>query len=453
MNLPHGFYIFFLFLLGACVGSFLNVVVWRLPRILTPEGTPLWKRPWLLLHGLSEPPSHCPKCENKLKWYDNVPIFGWIKLRGKCRYCREPISIRYPIVEAVAALLFVFYYVMYYMMDIGPCAPMPGRGIFTDAAIGTYRPPEAPIFLLHLAMISALLAASLIDAELFIIPASIPMLLAVLGLTVHTVVDEPHMSGALNLVLSDGRPSPAAALAAGGALGLLLSLFLLHKGIFKQSFVEGAPLLDVERKALEADAAARAAASSGKKDKSFAPSSADAPPPPREYTSSEIRAEMRKEITFLLPPLVLAVLWWFLTARVPAIHAAWDAAVRTNWVSGLLGALFGGLIGGFVVWLTRILGSIAFGKEAMGLGDVDLMFGVGAIIGAGAATVAFFLAPFFGILTAVYLLITGKSRELPYGPYLGMASAAVLLCYCPIAKELTPGLAGLAMFVREAFGG
>ena len=70
------------------------------------------------------------------------------------------------------------------------------------------------------------------------------------------------------------------------------------------------------------------------------------------------------------------------------------------------------MVGGFVVWLTRILGTLAFGRVAMGLGDVHLMFGVGAIIGAGAATVAFFIAPFFGIALAIYMLLTGKRREL-----------------------------------------
>ncbi|QOV88624.1 prepilin peptidase [Humisphaera borealis] len=452
--MPHPFYIFFLFLLGACVGSFLNVVVWRLPRITAPDGTPLWKQPWYVLMGLSDPPSHCPKCDKKLKWYDNVPILGWIKLGGKCRFCREPISMRYPIVEAVTALLFVFYYVMYYMMEVGPCAPVP-TGLFSDSAIGLYRPPEAPIFLLHLAMISALLAASLIDAELFIIPPTIPLLLAVLGVGVHTAFDGPRLSGALSVVLADGTPSPAAALAVGGTLGLILSLILLRAGVLRRSFDEGAPLLDVERKALEAEAVSEA--SEAKKKKNAVDHESKQPrddeQPIREYSAKEVRAEMRKEMAFLIPPMLLAILAWFLTVRVAPIAAAWESAVAHQWVSGLLGSLFGALIGGLVVWLTRILGSMAFGREAMGLGDVDLMFGVGAIIGAGPATVAFFIAPFFGILTALYLLITGKSRELPYGPYLGMASAAVLLCYCPIAEWMAPGLGGLGLFVRQIAGG
>ena len=82
-------FILFLFALGACVGSFLNVVVWRLPRG----------------ESLSHPPSHCPKCNTPLKWYDNLPVVGWVKLGGKCRTCREPISPRYPIVELVTAVL------------------------------------------------------------------------------------------------------------------------------------------------------------------------------------------------------------------------------------------------------------------------------------------------------------------------------------------------------------
>src|SRR6476646_10692583 len=69
----HATYIIFLFLLGSCIGSFLNVVVWRLPRG----------------ESLVTPPSHCPKCGKNLKWYDNLPIIGWIKLSGKCRFCRE----------------------------------------------------------------------------------------------------------------------------------------------------------------------------------------------------------------------------------------------------------------------------------------------------------------------------------------------------------------------------
>lgn len=78
------------FTLGACVGSFLNVVVYRLPEGLS----------------LVSPPSRCPHCLTRLKPYDNVPVLGWLWLRGGCRYCNKPISTRYPLVEAATGILF-----------------------------------------------------------------------------------------------------------------------------------------------------------------------------------------------------------------------------------------------------------------------------------------------------------------------------------------------------------
>jgi leader peptidase (prepilin peptidase) / N-methyltransferase len=76
-------------ILGAVVGSFLNVVAYRLPRG----------------ESLSHPPSHCPSCGTPIKPYDNVPVLAWFWLHGRCRACGEPISWRYPLVEAVTGLL------------------------------------------------------------------------------------------------------------------------------------------------------------------------------------------------------------------------------------------------------------------------------------------------------------------------------------------------------------
>jgi len=77
--------------LGACVGSFLNVVAWRLPR---QESVVL-------------PPSHCPKCGAQLRWFENVPVISWLMLRGRCSHCAAPISPRYPLVELLTAGLWV----------------------------------------------------------------------------------------------------------------------------------------------------------------------------------------------------------------------------------------------------------------------------------------------------------------------------------------------------------
>ena len=81
--------------LGAILGSFCNVVIYRLPRIL--HGDPL---------SLSWPPSHCPSCQQPIRWRDNIPLFSWLRLRGRCATCRQPIHWRYPLVEALTAALF-----------------------------------------------------------------------------------------------------------------------------------------------------------------------------------------------------------------------------------------------------------------------------------------------------------------------------------------------------------
>ncbi len=79
------------FATGASIGSFLNVVVYRLPAKLS----------------LISPPSRCPHCLQAIRPSDNIPVLGWLRLRGKCRACRSPISPRYPLVEAVTGLLFM----------------------------------------------------------------------------------------------------------------------------------------------------------------------------------------------------------------------------------------------------------------------------------------------------------------------------------------------------------
>src|SRR5262245_34692292 len=76
-----------LFLMGGILGSFMNVVVYRVP----------------LAMSLSRPGSRCPECLHAIRWYDNVPIFGWLWLHGRCRDCDAPISVRYPLVELLVA--------------------------------------------------------------------------------------------------------------------------------------------------------------------------------------------------------------------------------------------------------------------------------------------------------------------------------------------------------------
>ena len=96
-------------------------------------------------------------------------------------------------------------------------------------------------------------------------------------------------------------------------------------------------------------------------------------------------------------------------------------------VHGFLTSLWGYFVGCAVVWATRILGTLGFGKEAMGLGDVHLMGAAGAVIGPVFVVIAFFIAPFFGLTWALYQMFFKKTRQIPYGPFLSIAVFAVMI--------------------------
>ena len=91
------YFAFVTLLMGLCFGSFLNVCICRIPAEIS----------------LSYPPSTCPKCNTRIKWYDNIPVLGWLALGGKCRNCKLPISIGYPIIELTTGLFFLALWLLY----------------------------------------------------------------------------------------------------------------------------------------------------------------------------------------------------------------------------------------------------------------------------------------------------------------------------------------------------
>ncbi|RMG11816.1 MAG: prepilin peptidase, partial [Planctomycetota bacterium] len=128
-------------LCGACVGSFLNVAVYRLPR--------------RCLSVLRPARSFCPRCHHAIRWYENVPLLSWLALRGRCSACGGKIHWRYPLVEATTLILFAWLGVR----DLS-------GGRFVD-------PAACALFVLHAAFASALLVSSLIDFEFRILPDAI----------------------------------------------------------------------------------------------------------------------------------------------------------------------------------------------------------------------------------------------------------------------------------------
>jgi leader peptidase (prepilin peptidase) / N-methyltransferase len=163
--------------MGAIFGSFLNVVAYRLPRH----------------ESLVSPASRCPRCETPVKPYDNVPILSWLLLRGHCRSCSEPISPRYPLVEALTAAL---------------CA---GAVLAHDSVAS---------IALSVTLILIVVPAALIDLEHRIIPNRITVLGAVLALVLGTALDPAGESGRLIAGAAAGGFLLLAALAYPGGMGM-----------------------------------------------------------------------------------------------------------------------------------------------------------------------------------------------------------------------------------------
>jgi leader peptidase (prepilin peptidase)/N-methyltransferase len=171
-SIEYAVWLFCLFVLGSVIGSLLNVCIYRLPRE---------ERFWVAMRYMVYPPSHCPRCQQRIRWYDNVPIFSWLILRGRCRNCRGTISIRYPLVELLTGLLFAAAYwcevpdlwgrviaqsSIFY--PLGP-AGIPGSSWMSPLAMLHWR------YAVHMVLVIALIVATFIDIDLRIIPDTVTL--------------------------------------------------------------------------------------------------------------------------------------------------------------------------------------------------------------------------------------------------------------------------------------
>jgi prepilin signal peptidase PulO-like enzyme (type II secretory pathway) len=493
----------FFFALGACVGSFLNVVIWRLPN----RGREILYQQKRGRLTLSWPPSHCPVCDSPIRWYQNIPILSWIFLRAKCANCQTSIPVRYPLVELGTACAFFALYLAYFVAHWQPG--------FTDLG------HDWPAYVLHVIMIACLLAASAIDADLFIIPLSIPWLLLAIALCVNPFINQP--------VIPTVDPTGAVGrLTLGATAGLAISLLLLWLKILPRSFSEqffaqqAAQAAAISVTPAAADGTTPAVPGAETENAPAPPVSPPEPPPstatpmdapaaaaveppmapppkltrfgisllatailllaailswiflsalaaslislcvaivifllgvlPRdagqtdvtdevmeEISAAYVRAEVAKEGLFIFIPLACAIAAIYLPIHLPnAPH-----------LGRLLGTLLGALTGGGIIWFIRVAGTMAFNREAMGRGDVDLLMAIGAVMGAPLVIITFFTAPFIALLWALVLKILGKPNVLPYGPWLSIAAIINLLVgnafivFYLNAVNPAPDLAGL----------
>jgi leader peptidase (prepilin peptidase) / N-methyltransferase len=148
-------------LFGAIIGSFLNVVIYRLP----------------LGQSLVTPPSRCRKCGYSLRWFDNIPIVSWVALRGRCRKCGVGVSWQYPVVELVTALLF---------------------------ALVAWTTPVGPLLVARLILVGILIALFGIDLEHQILPNTITLPGIAIGLIFSTVAPPGLRDAIIGTLLGAG---------------------------------------------------------------------------------------------------------------------------------------------------------------------------------------------------------------------------------------------------------
>jgi leader peptidase (prepilin peptidase)/N-methyltransferase len=319
--IPLAAWCLFVFVFGLMIGSFLNVLIARLPY----EKSILW------------PGSRCFTCLRPIRFTDNLPIIGYLRLGGRCRYCQAPFSSRYLWVELGTGLAFVGLFALEVFANP---ANLPGVR-FTTAATYPSGPALAQ-FAYHAVLLSCLIAAAAIDAEHRIIPAVIPYTGAIVGIVGGALMPWPwpHPPGAGRVVIAALPGAPWS-----------LPEFVGKVPIGVQPWPFWGPLLD-----------------------------------------------------FVKP-------------------GTWQMGL----LNGVIGALAGSLIVRWIKWLFET----GFGREALGMGDADLMMMAGAFLGWQIAAFSLFTGAVAGLvvfkLPALLIALARGSkfdRELAFGP--GLATGVVV---------------------------
>ena len=299
---------------GAIVGSFLNAVIYRLPRNISL---------------VTEKRSFCPRCRATIAWYDNIPIVSWLLLLGRCRHCRGRISPRYLVVEVLTAALFAALY-WHVRIHNGPGTGPGGAALLHWSCLLVYLP--------------------------------------------------------------------------------------LAAGLVLVSFVDIQDYEETEEEKREAEERRARLAAFGR--------SIEQEEGPTVY--GIIPDEVTVTGLVLAVPLALAFpeTHWDMTELVrgwPRLDAVFDAAI-------------GAVAGGALTWGMGVFGKVFFRKAAMGLGDVKLMAMLGALLGWKAALLVFFVAPVFGSIFGIVMMLLRGEHYVRYGPFLA-AAAVLVIFYEPLAVE------------------
>ncbi len=362
-----------LFVLGACVGSLINLGTYRLawsPRPISP-----WSR---------GPEGGPPRRRSDL-----IPIFGWLGRRRESSFHGRGFWIRPMLVELAAAFGFaaMYWWETARLGLLGTAVPPPGPQDIVHAQ-----------YACHMLLLCLMLVASLIDMDEKIIPDTITVPGAWLGLAaaaiypwslLPTLPAGPPAVDFLRVTSPLPWPAPLMGWPNLGALILglgcwwLWSVALMHRTWYPRHGWRRAIGLSLARLARE-------------------PS----------------------------------------TGRIAIMGAIGSLAIMAVWLwpgdrwQGLLSALVGMAAGGLIIWVVRIIGTAMLQREAMGFGDVTLMAMIGSFLGWQPCLIIFFLAPFAGLVVGIITLILHREHEIPYGPFLCLAAAFVIIVWADIWERV-----------------
>jgi len=385
MALPTIINALFMFAFGTCAGSFIHVVAYRMPA------------------GLSviSPPSRCPVCGYRLPWYQNMPIVGYLFLRGQCSACKVRIPVRYVLSEVLMGLLFVAIYAVLFLPASDDFWYSVGDGWWHAQGVIV----AFPALVVVLWGTGALVAMTMCDARTFLIPIAIPgwaSIVALIGWPLAALVEHDARQPFPMLA-----PSWPLCVAAAGALGgLAIGRVLLFAGMLPRSFEDWGDFAESEGDVF-----------------------ADYP---------HARREMIKEIAFVGPAVLMGATGWLMAGHIPAPAAMHPA------VGAFFAVAAGFVIGGGVVWALRIVASVLLDTEALGLGDVHLMSCVGAVFGWRVALIGFVVAPFVGLAWWLANLFRRAPMRMPFGPSLAVGSFAAFFLKPIIATAVIAGMASMA---------
>jgi prepilin signal peptidase PulO-like enzyme (type II secretory pathway) len=469
---------------GLCLGSFLNVIIYRIPRDLSLRA-PMW--------------SACPHCGHRIRLRDNIPLLSFLLLRGKCRDCHAPIATRYVVVEALTAIIVL---VLIDAFFIGQT-----RGGFRPVSVGLndHLADNWPILLAHAILFACLLSMSIIDLEHYWVDVRFTNLATVCGFALHALwTPSDSMAGGAR---TSGwiRPWDATAVMAIFAmigLGLAWMVLICRPQIDPEDFgdpvggfddaeaeddlrdpflmqageseamgtggsrwmgwLTAAILLGLGVSVFEA-AGSNVGGTGGHAVRGgvvlvfffvLIVSEMWRIRPADTQVVEEIDRErfsarrmVLDELVLLTPAIVLGGLgcWLFLSNEGVAsrmsevLHARvrlGDYSMMRTWQPwyGLATAASGFVIAGAIGWAVRIGFTLVFGREAFGAGDIHLMAATGAVAGWPVVLMGFTLSCLLALVGWVSALPAKRSRAIPLGPWLSLSFLAVVLFYDSVLR-------------------